>query len=36
MFQIWYAVQGDPMGVYGPNSQAAMDRALQKSGHHGH
>ncbi len=25
-FQIWYGVKGDPAGVFGPNSQARMDK----------
>ena len=28
-FQIWFGVQGDPQGVYGPNSQAMMAQQLQ-------
>ena len=31
-FQIWYGVQGDPSGVFGTNSQAAMARAMQQDG----
>ncbi|WP_433889120.1 peptidoglycan-binding domain-containing protein [Streptomyces sp. CA-111067] len=27
MFQVWYGVSGDPMGVYGPHTRAALDRA---------
>ncbi|MEZ0068274.1 hypothetical protein ABIA32_004298 [Streptacidiphilus sp. MAP12-20] len=29
-FQIWYNVQGDPSGVYGPNSQAKMAEVLAR------
>jgi hypothetical protein len=28
-FQIWFNVQGDPSGVYGPNSQAKMAQQMQ-------
>ena len=28
-FQYWYGVQGDPSGVYGPNSQARMAKAMK-------
>ncbi|MHA6759630.1 peptidoglycan-binding domain-containing protein [Streptacidiphilus sp. PAMC 29251] len=28
-FQLWYGVQGDPDGVFGPNSQARMNQLLQ-------
>lgn len=26
MFQTWYGVQGDPSGVYGPNTRTALER----------
>ena len=28
-FQYWYGVQGDPTGVYGPNSQARMAKLMR-------
>jgi peptidoglycan hydrolase-like protein with peptidoglycan-binding domain len=31
-FQSWYNVQGDPPGVYGPNSQAKMAQVLAGKG----
>ncbi|WP_133260093.1 peptidoglycan-binding domain-containing protein [Streptacidiphilus pinicola] len=31
-FQSWYNVQGDPAGVYGPNSQAKMAQVLAGNG----
>jgi murein L,D-transpeptidase YcbB/YkuD len=29
MFQVWYGVQGDPSGVYGPATRAALEAATQ-------
>ncbi|WP_161789812.1 peptidoglycan-binding domain-containing protein [Streptacidiphilus neutrinimicus] len=31
-FQSWYGVQGDPDGVYGPNTQAMMAQVLAGNG----
>lgn len=30
-FQVWYGVHGDPSGVYGPNTRAALERATSPS-----
>jgi peptidoglycan hydrolase-like protein with peptidoglycan-binding domain len=27
-FQVWYGVRGDPRGVYGPNTRAALERSF--------
>jgi hypothetical protein len=34
-FQVWYGVQGDPSGVYGPNSQAKMAQLMASQGNNG-
>ncbi|MFI0901178.1 peptidoglycan-binding protein [Streptomyces sp. NPDC020983] len=33
-FQIWYGVRGDPAGVYGPATRAALLAATSSGGHH--
>jgi hypothetical protein len=35
-FQVWYGVQGDPSGVYGPATRAALLAATPSEGHHNH
>ncbi|MBF9073099.1 peptidoglycan-binding domain-containing protein [Streptacidiphilus fuscans] len=34
-FQVWYGVQGDPSGVYGPNSQAKMAQLMARGNNGG-
>ncbi|QMU75666.1 peptidoglycan-binding protein [Streptacidiphilus sp. PB12-B1b] len=34
-FQMWYGVEGDPTGVFGPNSQARMDQLMNQQGDDG-